>query len=252
MSQVTEIHALAGAYALDAVNDVERVEFSRHLSGCEACGLEVAELRATAARLADSTWAAAPPRLRDSVLLQVSHTRQARPGRSDRGSGPAEEPARSRRWRRWATAGIAAAVLAAGAAAGTFVVQERRVAAERQQALRTVDQLNRIQSVMAAEDAKARQIRLKGGGQLAVVYSPGQRSAVVMCAGLASPDRTRAYQLWLMRDDEATSAGVLPAGANAGTMLITNIGPADAIAISLQNAGGDSAPGERAGTVTLA
>jgi Anti-sigma-K factor rskA, C-terminal len=91
-----------------------------------------------------------------------------------------------------------------------------------------------------------------GGGRLAVVHSAGQDSAVVMCAGLDMPDRAHAYQVWLMRGGEATSAGVLPAGTNAGTMLVTGIGDADAIAISLQQAGGDQVPGERAATVKLA
>jgi hypothetical protein len=247
-----EIHALAGAYALDAVDDVERVQFSRHLADCDTCGLEVAELRATAARLADSTWAVAPPRLKENVLRQASHTRQARPGRpGGRDTGPADEPARPGRWRRWAASGIAATVLAAGAAAATFAVQERRVGDERAHAHQLLDQLTTIQSVMAAPDARARQIGVRGGGQLTVVHSTGQNSAVVMCAGLARPDRTRAYQVWLMHDGKATSAGVLPAGADAGTMLVTGIGDADAIAISLQQAGGEKAPGERAGTVSL-
>jgi hypothetical protein len=248
-----EIHALAGAYALDAVDDVERMQFSRHLADCDACGLEVAELRTTAARLADSTWAIAPPRLRENVLREASHTRQARPGRGgDRGTGPSDEPAsRPGRWRRWAAGGIAAAVLAAGAAAATFALEERRVGQERAHAGQLLDQLTRIQSVMAAPDARARQVQVRGGGQLTVVHSTGQDSAVVMCADLARPDRTRAYQVWLMHDGTATSAGVLPAGANAGTMLVTGLGDADAIAISLQHAGGDRAPGARAGTVSL-
>jgi hypothetical protein len=247
-----EIHALAGAYALDAVDDVERVQFSRHLADCDACGLEVAELRTTAARLADSTWSVAPPRLKENVLREASHTRQARPGRGGgRGTGPADEPARPGRWRRWAASGMAAAVLAAGAAATTFALEERRVGEERAHGQQLLNQLTTIQSVMAAPDARARQIRVRGGGQLTVVHSTGQDSAVVMCADLARPDRTRAYQVWLMHDDTATSAGVLPAGANAGTMLVVGVGGADAIAISLQQAGGDEEPGERSGTVSL-
>lgn len=247
-----EIHALAGAYALDAVNDLERVQFSRHLADCDACGLEVAELRTTAARLADSTWAVAPPRLKENVLRETSHTRQARPGRpGGRGTGPADEPARPGRWRRWAATGIAAAVLAAGAAAATFALEERRVGDERQHSRQLADRLTRIQSVMAARDARASQVPV-GGGRLAVVHSAGQDSAVVMCAGLDMPDRAHAYQVWLMHDGEATSAGVLPAGTNAGTMLVTGVGDADAIAISLQQAGGEKAPGQRAATVKLA
>jgi anti-sigma factor RsiW len=246
----TEIHALAGAYALDAVDDVERVEFSRHLAGCEACGLEVAELRATAARLADTTWAVAPPRLRENVLLEALRTRQARPGRP--GLAGLAQTARPTRWRRRAAAGIAAAVLAAGAAGATFVAQQQRVGHERQQAQQLRDQVTRIQSVMAAADARARQIRVEQGGQLAVVYSEREDAAVVMCAGLAPPNSGSAYQVWVMRGGRATSAGLLPAGQDSGTMLVTGVRGADAVAISVEPAIGSVQPTSRVATVDLA
>jgi hypothetical protein len=246
----TEIHALAGAYALDAVNDVERTEFSRHLADCDVCGLEVAELRATAARLADSTWTAVPPRLRDNVLHQAARTRQARPGRPGGRVSPADTTGPTR-WRRLIASGIAATVLAAGAAAATFVVQERRVGEERRHARELLDQMTRIQSVMAAPDAKARQVRVDGGGQMAVVYSRTMNAAVVMCADLDRPARDKAYQLWFIRDGEATSAGVLPAGQHAGTMLVAGLDDAEGIAISQEQAGGSARSGRRAATVAL-
>ena len=39
-----DIHALSGAYAVDALDDVERAEFERHLASCAACREEVASL----------------------------------------------------------------------------------------------------------------------------------------------------------------------------------------------------------------
>ena len=36
-----DIHALSGAYAVDALDDVERARFERHLANCEACRAEV-------------------------------------------------------------------------------------------------------------------------------------------------------------------------------------------------------------------
>ncbi|EOD68417.1 zf-HC2 domain-containing protein, partial [Amycolatopsis vancoresmycina] len=58
-----ELHTLTGAYALDAVSDVERAEFERHLGACAACRQEVAELRATGARLGVAASADPPPSL---------------------------------------------------------------------------------------------------------------------------------------------------------------------------------------------
>ena len=50
-----ELHTLTGAYATDALDADERGAFEQHLESCGSCRLEVAELRATAARLAVAT-----------------------------------------------------------------------------------------------------------------------------------------------------------------------------------------------------
>src|SRR5689334_9084112 len=71
-----DIHALAGAYALDALNDIERAAFDRHAAECEACAVEVAELRETVGRMAEVSWSVPPPRMRRAVLAEVSRTRQ--------------------------------------------------------------------------------------------------------------------------------------------------------------------------------
>ena len=46
-----DIHALSGAYAVDAVDDIERAEFERHLATCADCREEVAGFRSTAIQL---------------------------------------------------------------------------------------------------------------------------------------------------------------------------------------------------------
>jgi anti-sigma-K factor RskA len=86
-----ELHTLTGAYALDAVSDVDRAEFERHLGECVACRQEVAELRATGARLAAAAAVDPPPGLKLVVLADVARTRQLPP----RVAGP-RGPARRR------------------------------------------------------------------------------------------------------------------------------------------------------------
>jgi anti-sigma-K factor RskA len=74
----------------------------------------------------------------------------------------------------------------------------------------------------------------------------------VVCAGLAKPASNGAYQVWLVHDEDAISAGVLPAGKNAGTMLISGLRGASAVAISLEPAGGSTHPTRRIATVSFA
>ena len=45
---MTDVHALSGAYAVDALDDIERAAFERHLAACAECRAEVASLRETA------------------------------------------------------------------------------------------------------------------------------------------------------------------------------------------------------------
>ena len=40
-----DVHKLTGAYAMDALDELERARFEQHLATCEDCRAEVAELR---------------------------------------------------------------------------------------------------------------------------------------------------------------------------------------------------------------
>ena len=73
------IHALSGAYAVDALSEHERVQFEAHLAGCDACSEEVASLRGAAAGLALLAWAEPPASLRDDVLRQIRTVRPLPP-----------------------------------------------------------------------------------------------------------------------------------------------------------------------------
>jgi anti-sigma-K factor RskA len=66
------LHALAGAYALDALEAAERDRFERHLLDCRACQAEVRGFAATAAALGAAVAAQPPPHLRQRVLAAVA------------------------------------------------------------------------------------------------------------------------------------------------------------------------------------
>ncbi len=65
----SEIHDLAAAYALDALDPEDRWTYERHLDTCERCREEVAALRDSAAELAYAAEGPEPPaELRDRIL----------------------------------------------------------------------------------------------------------------------------------------------------------------------------------------
>ena len=76
---MSDIHKLSGAYALDALDDLERARFEDHLATCDDCAAEVAELQETAALLAETTAAPAPASLREGVLAGISQVRPLPP-----------------------------------------------------------------------------------------------------------------------------------------------------------------------------
>lgn len=85
-------------------------------------------------------------------------------------------------------------------------------------------------------------------GRASVVFSPEQGRAIVFASSL--PDRSgRAWQLWLMHDDLAISAGFLSDPVDGMAMgeiapsLLVNSTP-EAIAISAESIGGATRPGE--------
>jgi hypothetical protein len=71
-------HALAGAYAVDALDAAERTRFERHLASCPTCPAEVRELVAVAAELGLAAAVTPPPALKGRVLADVAALSGAR------------------------------------------------------------------------------------------------------------------------------------------------------------------------------
>lgn len=239
---MTDVHTLAGAYALDAVDDLERMAFHRHLAGCETCAWEVAELRETVARLSDATWTEPPPALREVVLAEAARTPQVRSGRL--------RPIRtvSARWRRWSAVAVAAGVLAAGAGAAGWVVQEQRLRDERDRVAATEQYAAQVEAVLAAPDAAVGRELATGSGVVTVIGSRMRDAAVVMLDDLPALAGDQAYQLWLREDGRLSPAGLLPGGASSASALVTGLGDADQLGVSREPAGG-SPTGEPTGPI---
>jgi len=235
MSQPIEIHTLAGAYALDALTEIERAGFALHIASCEACASEVSELSETVSRLGSASGEAPPPRLRNAVLAEVSNTRQLTAGRAEHSARGSEIAVM--RWRRWTAAAVAAGVVAIGGVATTVVIEERRVG----EAQRQADQLA---AVLAPGDARVRATDVTGGGKLTVYVSPSLNKGVVVMSGLPEPPSGKAYQLWLIQGRSPTSAGVMAAGAREGTVVLEALGSADTLGVTVEPAGGSRLPSQ--------
>jgi len=97
---MSDIHAAAGSYAVDALSPAERAEFEAHLDDCPRCQSDVAEFGETLAELTLLASAPPPAVLRDSVLEAVTGLGQIRPrpgqrtgeraGRADDGADEVE------------------------------------------------------------------------------------------------------------------------------------------------------------------
>ena len=76
---MSDVHALSGAYALDALDDIERAGFERHLAICETCREEVASLQEAAAVLSEAYEMTPPAVLRERVMAEIATFRPLPP-----------------------------------------------------------------------------------------------------------------------------------------------------------------------------
>jgi len=230
-----DIHTLAGAYAIDALTELERAAFTRHANACETCALETAELQETAARLTELTWVEPPSGLRTRVLVEAARTPQA--GGARRHDEARATAAAVGRWRRWTGAAVAAGIIAIGAAAGTWAVADQRVREERGRLNAEQQRTQRISDILAAPDARIRMIST-AGGQVSVVVSASRNAGVAVVSDLADPGTGKAYEMWLVRAGHPEPVAPMAPGQRSGTVLLDKVADADAFALSLEEAGG--------------
>ena len=235
-----DLHVLTGSYVLDAISDIEREEFERHLQHCPACEAEVRGMRETAARLALACAVTSPPRMEQQVLAATYRTRQLPPLSADRPrralSAPGPRRASSRSafprgavTRRVAVLAAAASVAVAVALGITQLSAQHRLDQARATA---------IARVVTAPDAHVATARTSAGGSVTVVTSAALREAVVSASGMASLPSSRVYQVWVMSPSGARSAGLM----HGSSLLASAVRPGDRIGITVEPAGGTPAP----------
>jgi anti-sigma-K factor RskA len=224
---MSDVHKLAGAYALDAVDDLERARFEQHLAGCEDCRAEVAELRETAALLAETTAVAPPASLRDSVLAGITQVRPLPPEVSH----AVQQPAGRRAWMPF----LVAAALAIFVGIGAMVSQPWKSD--------EVPQLTAAEQVIGAADAQEVFLDLGEAGRATVVRSRAEDRAVIRTEDMVSAPAGKVYELWLMSPDGTfTSAGLMPDEADQTLLLEGTASAAAAVGITVEPDGGSEEP----------
>ncbi|HEX3792347.1 MAG TPA: anti-sigma factor [Pseudonocardiaceae bacterium] len=237
-----DVHALTGAYVLDAIEDDERADYERHIEECAECAREVAEFRATAARLGAVAAISPPTQLHDRVRHEVARTRQDSPGRLRLVGAAADSGRRIRYRRRMWTVSAAAVVafLAAGVSVG-FAINAGHQLDITQHALSQAHASDApISRLLAAPD-----VRMAGGsangGSVTLLSSPSLHQGVLLAQNLPAQPHDRNYQAWTITPAGFRSLGLLGGGGSA-TLSVPDLGTGEDIGVTVEPAGGSSQP----------
>ena len=239
MEEATKVRELLPAWALDAVDDGDRVRIERAIRQDPALAQEARALVETAARLGGSVAAPPPPALRAQVLAEVESVPQqsesAEPEAARRAPAkPAPEPAPARRRSRVPLWIAAAAIVTIGIAAPAVLAVQQAGRAERAelQLAMFADALGEPGAVVIAGE-------VEGAGEAVAVLT--EESAVFGVRGLRPLGEDLAYQLWVIEGEEATSAGVLEVMGGA-TYLEFGAVPGNTLAVTVEPAAGSLQP----------
>jgi anti-sigma-K factor RskA len=224
-----DIHRLAAAYALDALDDDERATFEAHYPACADCRADVVEFRRVAADLATAESMPPPPELRGRVLEEIRRTRQMSPRRT---SGVVDLDARRARRRTAMLAAVAAAVLVV---AGALVVGRSGDG----------DFGDQLAAVIERPDTQIVTLAGASGasGQVEIAWSPSAGRVAVVADGLGDPGEGRAWELWLIGADGPTPMRLLERGDGGVIRAILDLpGEPAAWGMTVEPAGGSPAP----------
>ncbi len=221
---MNDIHHLTGAYALDAVDDIERARFELHLADCDDCSTEVLSLREAAFLLSETSVSLPPPSLRSAVLRDITKVRPLPPIVT-------RTPVVQRRWFPLLVAAALAAILGVGATVW------QPWAPTQEASLSAADQ------VMGANDAVSVEVDLGESGRAVITRSVSLGKAVITTEDMVDAPSGKVFALWLQSPEgQMLAAGLMPAGANNQVMLTGDAATATGAGITVEPAGGSVEP----------
>ena len=221
-----EAWELLPAYALDAVDDLERRAVERLLGSDPQARRALDEYRDVVA--AFTVDEAPPAHLRGEVLARVARTSQTAP------RGPVTAPARPPRRRRALVAALAAAAAVAVAVPTTIAVVEHR------ETVRLEAQADRVAQMLADPDARLVTGPIAGGGEATALVSGDD--VLVSAAGMPDPGEGHDWQLWVVAGGSPESAGLMPAATGGVSRALVEGGAGEVVAVTLEPEGGSEQP----------
>lgn len=224
-----DIHALTGAYVLNAVTETERADFERHLAECESCAEEVRELEATATRLGEAAAARPPAALKAAVMSRIGDVRQLPPIGD-------ELAVRRKRWSTRILGMAAAALLVVSVALGVVTAQSRQeLDAGRQQ-------VAAMSALLSAEDAQLVNGSTPDGLVGTVVVSRKRGEVMLLADKMPAAPEGKTYQVWLIGGEKRSIGLLTPDNGRAALMAASAIQDAVAIGVTVEPAGGSKQP----------
>jgi anti-sigma-K factor RskA len=223
-----DVHHLAAAYALDALEPFERAAFEAHYESCDVCRSDVLEFRETMTHVADSLATPPPSALKDRVMADVAVTRQLSPLVGDTAVGSA--PRARRRGMSVGPVLSAAAVIIAIVVGVVVIVGRRddRYAGD-------------LAHLMEQPDVQMVALENKGEttGEFKVMWSPSMGEAALIGEHLPAAPAGMGYELWLITPDQTMAMSVLdPAADGAVHRMMPAPASPTAWAITMEPMGG--------------
>lgn len=242
---MSDIHGASGSYVTHALELSEQAEFEAHLAECETCAREVAGLRETVGEMSALSAVAPPPALKSQVMSAISGVRVLPPVAQPAQPAPAaalpDELAlrRQRRMTRLLSLAVAASLLVALSLGGWVVALVQHQAPASTATMEA--------QLLRAPDLKAYTLQLKDGGTGTFIASKSLNRAMFSSGDLPALKTGQTYQLWtvagpLTAPTRVTPDALVSGGGPVKAWFTGPVGESDALGISIEQAGGASAP----------
>ncbi|MFF5793340.1 anti-sigma factor domain-containing protein [Paeniglutamicibacter sp. NPDC012692] len=263
---------LTGSFALNALDDSERDEVLQHAEASEAVRDEIDALQETAALLGLSAEPVQPPaRVKANIMAAIRNTPQLPPVQTEaeepaapvaetppaestaentqpESASPIHEPtakapAAGKMNQRMFALAAGVLLIASGVLTGVVVNQHAQQELLEQQLSALNDQRAELTKILTASDVKSKTQRMDDGARVTLAYSAAEGMMAVTTEGLPTLPSDKGYELWLISDTGAVSAGMVTGTKTDGMVMVSgSMEGVTHFGITVEPASGSPAP----------